>query len=329
MIELDKFYPPAPASVTINGITAIDGKAYVRPAASIAPEAVAFEGYNSLASRYQALTEHLPLAGAAAMSESGHGEIKLIAQLRAAAPWLELAIGTIEQQLRVQLWAGRPWIAWRPLCLVGPPGTVKSHLARMIGSIARSGTLTLDLGGSLDARTLEGTPRGWNNAQPCWPALAMAQTQTANPVLVLEEVDKSGGSAQNGVSHHVLLTMLERETARGYWDKCLLTAVDLSRICWILTANDASLLPPVLHSRLDIVRIDGPGEEHFEAVLTSLTAAIAREWGVRQETLPELPTRALTILRDGFARTRSVRTLRRHLGGMLGAMITVHTPTRH
>lgn len=297
-------------------------EAYVRPCMAIADEALASDGvFKSLADRYAVLTTELPLAGSAMLRTNTAGEIALIARLRAAAPWLEPAIASIERSLRIQNWAGRPWIAWRPLCLTGPPGCGKSHLARLIGDLAGTGDATLDLAGTSDNRTLEGTARGWTSTQPCWPALVMSQTRTANPVLVLEEVEKAGGSARNGNPLATLLTMIEAETAASFWDKCLLAEVDLSHACWILTCNHADLLPPVLRSRLDIVAVEGPGPEHFDFVASAIVANLVRQWGIAPTALPTVPPRAFSVLRNAFALTRSVRTLRRHLEQVIAAMI--------
>lgn len=304
--------------------------ATVRPCARIAPEALTADGiFAPVTERYGALTEMLPLVGAAALRRDNAGEIALVAHLRRRAPWLEVAISAIDAHLRVQLWAGRPWLAWRPLCLAGPPGSGKSHLARLIGTFAGNCSATLDIGSACDARTLEGTARGWAGTQPCWPAVVIAQTRTANPVLVLEEVDKAGGSRQGRTPHEVLLTMIERETAAAYWDKCLLADVDLSHVCWLLTCNDPALLPPTLRSRLDIVTVVGPGPEHFELLVSAILADLAYAWTVPFAMLPELPPSVRRSLRTAFTQSGSVRRLWRHVEAVVVALLPLHRDGLH
>ncbi|WP_161978390.1 AAA family ATPase [Sphingomonas oligophenolica] len=300
----------------------IPSTAYIRPCAKIAGDAASDgAGLNSIADRYAALTTELPLAGAAIMGNDASGEIALIARLRAAAPWLEPAIASIERHLLIQNWAGRPWIAWRPLCLVGPPGCGKSYFARLIAEATDAGSGVLDLAGTSDNRTLEGTARGWTSAQPCWPALMMSQARTVNPVLVLEEVEKFAGDGQNGNPLATLLTMIEAETAKHYWDRCLLAEIDLSHICWILTCNDSAMLPAVLRARLDIITVEGPGIEHFDVLYTTIGSNLAKRWGVPAAAIPALPPRAIRVLRATFAQKRSVRSLRQNIEQLMAAAI--------
>ena len=177
-------------------------------------------GLPSIAKQYHGLTMELPLAGGHAMREIG-GELDIIRYLRSRSPWLEPAISVLDRQLRLQLWSGRPWISFRPMFLVGPPGSGKSHLAALLAGQIGCGHSVLDFAGISDSRTIEGTARGYTTSQPCFPAIVMHQHQTANPVLIVEEVDKAGGSKRNGDPLAVLLTMAERSTARTYFDKCL------------------------------------------------------------------------------------------------------------
>ena len=245
----------------------------------------------------------------------------LVRSLYDQAPWLDEAIHHIDTQLRLQLWAGRPWVAFRPLLLVGPPGCGKSHLARLIAERSGAGFAVLDLAGVSDNRTLEGTARGWTTAQPCFPAITINRTATANPVICLEEIDKAGGSSRNGDPLATILTMIEPSTARGYFDKCLLAPLDLSHVNWIMTANDASRLPGPLRSRLDIIALTGPGPEHFDALFGNLLRDLAGRWGLRPDMLPQIDRDIETMLKTRFARHRSVRRLTRELETVLAASI--------
>lgn len=274
-----------------------------------------------LQQRFAMLTTDLPQAGGDALTPTRDGTLSLTRLLHQEAPWLGAAIDRIDAQLRLQLWAGRPWVAFRPLLLVGPPGCGKSHLARLIANHAGTGFATLDLAGTSDNRTLEGTARGWTSAQPCFPAVLINRSATANPIIYLEEIDKAGGSSGNGDPLATLLTMIEPSTARGFFDKCLLAPLDLSHVNWIMTANDPSRLPTPLKSRLDIVELTGPGPEHFDGILTNLLRDLATKWGVQVAMLPTIDAEIEDMLRRRFARHRSVRDLMRSLESVLAVLI--------
>ena len=271
---------------------------------------------------YGVLEDELPLGGAAAMRESAGGGLLLTDALRARLPWMKSAIALVERQLRVALWAGRPWIQFRPFCLAGPPGVGKSELAREIGRLAGLRCSVLDLGAMHDAAALVAVSRGWTNTKPCWPAQAIASGKCANPVLVLDEIEEAGGSRRNGDPLTALLGMLEPSTARAYFDTCLMVPLDLSAVCWICTANDPSRIPGPLASRLDVVEVPRPGVEHFDGLTDGLLAAMAARWGVHPATMPPLPPRALSVLREAFARHRSVRRLKRQVEDVVATLVT-------
>lgn len=314
--------PPGPAAATAvpASVRAVYDVPTLRPCDEIRPER-SEDLTPGLRQAYAALMTDLPLLGGRAMRPTADGGAELGDRLRASLPWMSDAIGVIERQLRLAVWAGRPWLSWRPLLLLGPPGVGKTHLAREIGRLAGVGHAVFDLGGMHDAAALTATSRGWTNAKPCWPAEMMDAHRCANPVLVLDELDKSGGSRRNGDPRKALLAMLEPSTAEAYFDACLMCEVDLSAACWILTANAASGLPRPLLSRLDVVRVGPPGPEHLDGLVADVVAGFARRWGVPAAAFPELPGRARRAIRDAFGRHRSVRLLKRHVEEVLAALV--------
>ena len=308
----------------------IPTQVYVRPCERIEPEQADGAILVGLEHRYDSLTLALPLAGGEAMRPTGEDGVPALTRfLTSEAPWLSRAIECIDSHLRLQLWAGRPWVAFRPLMLVGPPGCGKSHLARLVAERAGTGHAVLDLAGMSDNRALEGTARGWTNTQPCFPAMTINRTMTVNPVICLEEIDKAGGSARNGDPLATILTMVERSTAHGYFDKCLLAPVDLSHVNWIATANDVSRLPAPLRSRFDIVVIEPPRLEHFEALLGNVLRALAHSLAMPLALLPAITLELEQGLRARFAVHRSVRRLSREVDMIIGALIRTAPRSAH
>lgn len=292
---------------------------FVRPCDHIEPETKEWDGVTTIATRFAVLTTELPLAGADALKTVGNGDLAITAHLRARALWYEPAISLLDQQWRLHLWLGRPWISFRPLLLVGPPGCGKSHLAQMIAERAKTGASVLSMAGVADSTTIEGTPRGYTSTMPCFPALTMAQHSTANPIVVIEELDKATSGSRNGDPVAALLTQIEPGTSRQYWDRCLAAPINLSCVNWIFTANELGALPSPLLSRLDIVKVTGPSMEHFGILLDNLMHQVAAEWAVPLAILPPLATEAAELLGMRFSKHRSVRRLDRELRASIAA----------
>ncbi len=304
----------------------VDGKAYVRPCRSIPKDGFEQNDYvASISELYDPLTMPLPLAGAPMLARRRPGaETRLAEALRAQAPWMASAIDLIADQTAFSAWSGRPWLALRPILLVGPSGAGKTHFARLAGEMSGAGNAVLSFAGVNSNAELAGNPRGFRNPQPCFPACVMQRTMTANPVVVIDEVEKTSIS-NIGDPVATLLALLERSSAARYFDGCLAAEIDLSHVNWMLTANSAARLPTPLLSRVQVVEVRGPGPEHAELVLAMLWRDVARDAGLPPAALPRLEAAAETMLLRLFRNTRSVRRLRRAIEALV-AVSARHAP---
>lgn len=300
----------------------LDGKPFVRPCRDIPPDGNENnEWATPVAAMHERLTTLLPLAGGAALAPGRHGsEARLAAALRAEAPWMAAAIDSIAEQAAMSLWAGRPWLTLRPMLLAGPPGTGKTHFARRLGGLSGCGDAVLSLAGVSSNAELAGNPRGFKHPQPCFPALAMQRTGTANPVILIDELDKASVS-NLGDPVATLLGMLERSTAARFFDGCLAAEVDLAHINWLLTANSTVRLPAPLLSRVTVVEVTGPGPEHAEQLLATLWRDVARAAGLPPSALPPIEQQAEAMLLRLFRQTRSVRRLRRAVEALVAVSV--------
>lgn len=172
----------------------LDDKPYIRPCPVIPEESTEHNDWASvsISTRYEQLTTLLPLTGAAMMTAThGGDEPKIAAALRAEAPWMDAAVDIVAEHVVMSLWAGRPWIAVPPILLVGPPGAGKSHFARRLGELSGCEDAVLSFAGINSNAELAGNPRGFKQPQASFPVCVMQRLRTGNPVLVIDEVEKT------------------------------------------------------------------------------------------------------------------------------------------
>lgn len=211
--------------------------------------------------------------------------------------------------------AGRPHVHAPPLLVVGPPGAGKSRFVRRLGETLGVGVLRID-GANDGGGSFGGTERRWYSSEPCKPFMAVARYSQANPLLLVDEVDKAATRSEYGRLWDSMLQVLDHETASRFPDPSLQADLDLSWVSVVCTANQTSGLPGPLLDRMRIVRFPEPSAEHLDALLPSVLAAIAGEAGLDPRFHAPLDGVERTVLRARW-RGGSVRRLRRAVEAVL------------
>jgi hypothetical protein len=204
---------------------------------------------------------------------------------------------------------GRRTVRLRPLLLVGEPGGGKSRFVRRLSEILSVGCWRTDASRS-DGATFGGTDKRWYSAEPCHPFLAIARVKHANPVVLIDELEKAGTRSDYGRFWDCLLAFLEPETAARYPDPALQVSLDLSHVSYIATANSLDPLPSPLRDRFRVVTFSKPGPEHMDALLAPVIADLAAERGLDGRWIEPLGGEEREAI-AAYWRGGSVRQLRR------------------
>ncbi len=202
------------------------------------------------------------------------------------------------------------------LCFVGPPGIGKTSLGRSIANAINRKYVRLSLGGLHDESELRGHRKTYIGAMPGRIVQSLRKIKTANPVFILDEIDKIGKDFRGDPSS-ALLEVLDPEQNNSFYDNYLELEFDLSKVLFIATANSLSDIQPALRDRLEIIQLTGYSiEEKIEIAKRHLIPKQKELHGLSKIPL-RISDKILSKLTQEYTRESGVRELDRVLAAIM------------
>ncbi|MBK7004971.1 MAG: AAA family ATPase [Burkholderiales bacterium] len=175
-----------------------------------------------------------------------------------------------------------------PILLLGLPGIGKTHFAKKLADLLGTGMNLVPMSSMTAGWLLSGSSSQWKGAKPGKVFEALVDGQYANPVIVIDEIDKAAADAQYDPLG-ALYSLLEHDTAGNFTDEFADVPIDASQVIWITTANDPRGIPDPILNRMNVFEIAPPTPEQARAIGANLYRSIRadHDWGKHFDPEPD------------------------------------------